>query len=73
MVLVHKDKEALGRGFHQPPQALIHGGVPVPDLLQHHAHDDNIIHRCMLQEVDLQGPKHEIEIFTAHVGFFGGQ
>ena len=55
MVLVHKDKEALCWRLHKAAQALVHRGVPVPDLLQHNAHDDHIIHRRMLQKVDLQG------------------
>ena len=55
MVLVYEDEEALGWGLHQPAQALVDRGVPVPNLLQHNAHDDHIVHRFMLQEVDLQG------------------
>ena len=53
VVLIHKNEEALGGGLHKPAQALIHRGVPVPDLLQNHAHDDHIVHCSMLQKVDL--------------------
>ncbi len=52
-MLIDKYEEALGGRVHQGAQALVYRGVPVPDLLQHHAHDDDIIHGRMLQEVDL--------------------
>lgn len=55
-MLIDEDKEAPGGRVNQGAQALVHRGVPVPDLLQHHAHDDDIVHGRMLQEVHL----HEI-------------
>ena len=53
MVLIGKDKKALGFRCTQRAKPLIDALVSVFDLVQHHAHDDDIRDRLVLQEVHL--------------------
>lgn len=53
-MLIAENKKALGLGQGEGPKTLVQGRVPVFCLLQHNAHDDDVIDRLMLQEVHLQ-------------------
>ena len=53
VVLICKDKEALGVRGTQRTQALVDALVSVLHLLQHNTHDDDILDCLVLQEVHL--------------------
>ena len=54
VMLIGKDKEALGVGGTQRAKPLVDACVSVLGFVQHHTHDDDICHCLMLQKIHLQ-------------------
>ena len=54
VMLIGKDKETLGFRGTEGAKPLIDACISVLDLVQHPAHDDNISHSLMLQEIHLR-------------------
>lgn len=58
-MLVSKDEEAAVFRCTQSSEALVDALVPCLYLVQDYAEHDNIIHRTMLQNVDLRPPRNQ--------------